>query len=134
MNKQTVSFKNTPDSSVITRTIVYLPTISQQEIIQYFLSSISRDCSVEVGEIESCICYFESQELTTQIECHIDKHWIDGTIHLMLNKNTQKEELIVLSTYLDEKERVGDLKEQDQLIYVNTLEDCWIKRKGSEYA
>jgi hypothetical protein len=40
--------------------------------------------------------------------------------------------LITLSTNLDKQEVFNKLKEK-KLIYLNTLEDCWIKRKGNEY-
>jgi hypothetical protein len=48
------------------------------------------------------------------------------------NEDFDKYELITLSTNLDKQEVFNKLKEK-KLIYLNTLEDCWIKRKGNEY-
>lgn len=133
MNSQRVFFNDGANGTLIRRTIVYASSISQQDIYNYFLLSISRKVSLEFSDIESCICYFKPQELTKYAEGRIDAYWVDGEIHLMTDKNKDNYELLVLSSDLEKQIVFNTLKEQKDLIYANTLEDCWIKRKGIEY-
>lgn len=133
MKRQAISFRDLESGTFITRTIVYSHSISPKEIIDYFLSSISRQFPVTISSPEACVCYFSPQELTHSNQQRIDQHWIDGEIHILLNQESRQEELIVLANRLEHNRVFDYLKEQEQLIYVNTLEECWIKRKGTEY-
>lgn len=133
MNRQSISFRDLESGTLITRTIVYSHNISQKEIIDYFLLSISRKSPVTVGSRERCMCYLSPEELKRVSKYPIDQHWIDGEIYIALNQETNQEELVVLANRLDNNWVFDYLKEQHQLTYVNTLEECWIKRKGTEY-
>ena len=80
MNSQIVSFIDDRDGTFIKRTIIYSPTISQRDIYNYFLLSISRKVRLKFSEIESCICLFKPQELTKYTESRIDNYWMDGVV------------------------------------------------------
>jgi hypothetical protein len=139
MNIENLSFYDKSSDKHIKRTIVYPNSIPQDNIHKYFLKSISQEINLEINnDIENCICYFDYRELKIHKETQknkIDNYWIDGEIHLMIHENEDfdKYKLIVLSTNLDKQEVFNKLKEKKKLIYLNTLEDCWIKRKGNEY-
>lgn len=133
MIRQSISFQDIESGTLITRTIVYSRSIPQKDIVNYFLCSISRQFPVTLSPREKCVCYFSSQELDYISEYRIDQHWIDGEVHIVLNNEINQEELVVLANRLNHNWMFDYLKNQDKLIYVNTLEECWIKRKGTEY-
>lgn len=134
MNMQSISFCDELNGkpTTIKRVVVYASSISQQEVCKYFLASISREIDLEFGEIEPCICYFESQELMRTKDCRIDNYWIDGSIYLMTDKNKNEFSLIVLGDGLGKNILSNMIKEQEQLAHVDQLENCWIKRQGNE--
>lgn len=135
MNSQIVSFIDDRDGTFIKRTIIYSPTISQRDIYNYFLLSISRKVRLTFSEIESCICLFKPQELTKYTEGRIDNYWMDGVVYLMTDKNKHENKytLLVLPSDLENHNIFNTLRRQKGFICSDIIDNCWIKRQGIEY-